>query len=97
MTYNSLIRQLKRYAHRNNPNCRLDNCPTCCHIHDDLDLDTALAWEMVYVIEYNNNTYALSNKRDRLESLIGVIEYHEHKYPQLAKLVKPLRSIGIGF
>jgi len=85
--YNSILKQLKRYAHRNDPTCDINRCPTLCAIHD-LDLDTMLAWDIVDTVEDEE----LGHRNARLESLTFIIAMHKPKYPELYKIIQPIRD-----
>ena len=92
MVKNTHIERLGRYAHNNNPHCRLTKCPTTCRIHT-LDLDTAIAWEIFELLHYPEDT---KGKAHRLNSLVFVVALHARKYPELWKLLDPINDL-IGY
>jgi hypothetical protein len=93
-----LIHKLFNYCH--NEDCKFRDikrirnlayaCPKKCCKSKDLDLDTAIAWELLYDLSYlyvfPASKNIIARRTPRADFACSVIARHKDKYPALFKL-----------
>ena len=79
-----LLGKLRKYAHRGNSKCDIEECPEECDVKHKLGLDTAIAWIAAEKLDGLSNVQTAYGIVDALTS---VADLHLDKYEKLYSLL----------
>ena len=82
--------KLKKYAHRGNAKCNLEDCPEKCTTKHNLDLDTAIAWRAARHLSsylFICEPEKLPELADTIWILNSIVNLHDRSYEKLYELL----------
>lgn len=78
--YQEFLSQLRKYAHRGNSKCDIDDCPQDCGVKHKLGLDTAVAWSLADGIEFLRDVRFIMKMVDVVHEATAL---HDEQYKKL--------------
>lgn len=92
-TLKAIQRNLELYVHEFR-DCAGPRCPLYCDPKHDLDITTAFAWELHYVVMFvADGDWTVESSFDRTDSIENAVSYHEEHNPELYKLANNTRQV----